>query len=160
MQQIADEDGASNPYAQIPQEWLTDPQRYFLRSPEGMVAVFAPPAFKPRGARVMPWPCIAVIDRNGYRVQYVHDDHNTLVAVLDSVGRVYRLALTQVTPIRRSDSGQRLAGVVLAFDPMTDGQRRSMLTEQELARLLRSPLPEEGTNSTHSTHVTATKVGH
>ena len=152
MQQIADEDGASNPYAQIPQEWLTDPQRYFLRSPEGMVAVFAPPAFKPRGARVMPWPCIAVIDRNGYRVQYVHDDHNTLVAVLDSVGRVYRLALTQVTPIRRSDSGQRLAGVVLAFDPMTDGQRRSMLTEQELARLLRSPLPEEGTNSTHSTH--------
>ena len=41
---------------------------------------------------------------------------------------------------------------MLAFDPVADGQKRSPLTEQELARLLRSPLPEEGTNSTHSTH--------
>ena len=146
LQQIAEEDGVDDPYAQIPQEWLSDPQRYFLRTPDGMVAVFAPPAFKPRGARVTPWPCVAVIDRNGYRVQYVHDEHNALVAVIDSVGRVYRMALTQVTPIRRSDSGQRLAGVVLAFDPVADAQRRSALSEQELARLLRAPLPSESTH--------------
>ncbi|MFE1573450.1 RHS repeat-associated core domain-containing protein [Comamonas odontotermitis] len=143
LQQIAEEHGEPDPYAQIPREWLNDPQRYFLRTPEGMVAVFAPPAFKPHGARVTPWPCVAVIDRNGYRVQYVHDEHNTLVAVIDSVGRVYRMAFTQVQPIRRSDNGVRLAGVLLAFDPMADLQGRTALSGPELSGLLRSALPGE-----------------
>ena len=141
LQQIRDASGLPDPYAQIPKEWLEDSKRYFLRTQEGLIAVFAPPVHRSHGARVSPWPCVAVIDRNGYRLQYVHDTANQLAAVVDSAGRVYRMALTEVTPIRRSDSGMRLAGVTLAFDPTRQGNNTTPLSADELLRLISSPLP-------------------
>ncbi|MDR1969136.1 MAG: DUF6531 domain-containing protein, partial [Burkholderiaceae bacterium] len=144
MQHIAQQSGAPDPDASSPADWLNAPNRYFLRTPDGMIAVFAPPAAGQRGARVTPWPCVAVLDRNGYRLQYRFNDQGTLVAVIDSAGRVYRLAHAQVTPIRRSDNGLRLAGVVLAHDPTanaTQATPTAALDEPALAKLLRAPLP-------------------
>ncbi len=146
MELVTGEDGSADAYAQIPRDWLANPQRYFLRSPDGMVAVFSPPATKQQGARITPWPCVAVIDRNGYRIQYVYEG-NTLSAVIDSVGRVYRMALTQVPPVRRSDSGLRLAGVLLAYDPLSDVQQRGYLSTQALVKLLKSSLPKDESNA-------------
>ena len=128
-------------YAVVPSSWLADENHYFIRMPDGTIGVFARPAHRVSGGRVQPWPLICVIDANGHRMQWKFDDAGHVTAILDSVGRVYRMALAQTKPTRKRDHGMRLLGVYLAYNSMQADGSAQALDDAQLAKLLRQPLP-------------------
>ena len=135
-------DDGSAAYAAVPDAWLADENRYFMRMPDGIVGVFSKPSAPATGGRVQPWPLVAVVDASGQRTQWVFDDAGHATAVLDSVGRVYRFALGAVARTRKRDHGMRIFGVYLAHNPMLADGSAEPLGADQLLRLLRQPLPK------------------
>lgn len=74
--------------------------------------------FKAR--RTGPWLLSQTTNRNGYATEFQWSATGELRSVCDSAGRVYALVFQRALAPTNFDSGLRLGGVVLAYDPSRD----------------------------------------